>query len=44
MRAAGFAAEGAAFDVTDEAQIVEAFAGFDKAGTEIDILVNNAGI
>ena len=44
MRAAGFAAEGAAFDVTDEAQIVEAFAGFDAAETEIDILDNNAGI
>ena len=44
MRAAGYAAEGAAFDVTDEAQIVESFARFDAAGTEIDILVNNAGI
>ncbi|HEY4985984.1 MAG TPA: SDR family NAD(P)-dependent oxidoreductase, partial [Bradyrhizobium sp.] len=44
MRAAGYAAEGAAFDVTDEAAIVEAFARFDKAGIEIDILVNNAGI
>jgi gluconate 5-dehydrogenase len=44
MRAAGRAAEGAAFDVTDEAGIVAAFARFDAAGTEIDILVNNAGI
>jgi len=44
LRAAGFAAEGAAFDVTDEAAIVQAFEGFDKAGIEIDILVNNAGI
>ena len=44
LRAAGFVAEGAAFDVTDEAAIVKAFEGFDKAGTEIDILVNNAGI
>jgi gluconate 5-dehydrogenase len=44
MRAAGYAAEGAAFDVTDEAQIVGSFARFDAAGTEIDILVNNAGI
>jgi gluconate 5-dehydrogenase len=44
LRAAGFAAEGAAFDVTDEAAIVEAFEGFDRAGIEIDILVNNAGI
>jgi gluconate 5-dehydrogenase len=44
LRAAGFAAEGAAFDVTDEVAIVKAFEGFDKAGIEIDILVNNAGI
>jgi gluconate 5-dehydrogenase len=44
LRAAGFAAEGAAFDVTDEAAIVKAFEGFDKAGIQIDILVNNAGI
>jgi gluconate 5-dehydrogenase len=44
LRAAGQAAEGAAFDVTDEAGIVAAFARFDAAGTEIDILVNNAGI
>jgi gluconate 5-dehydrogenase len=44
LRAAGLAAEGAAFDVTDEAAIVKAFEGFDKAGIEIDILVNNAGI
>jgi gluconate 5-dehydrogenase len=44
LRAAGLAAEGAAFDVTDEAAIVKAFEGFDQAGIEIDILVNNAGI
>jgi len=44
LRAAGFAAEGAAFDVTDEAAVVSAFEGFDKAGIEVDILVNNAGI
>jgi gluconate 5-dehydrogenase len=44
MRAAGFAAEGSAFDVTDEAGIVEAFARLDADGIEIDILVNNAGI
>src|ERR1700682_3746627 len=44
MRAAGHAAEGSRFDVTDEAEIVEAFARFDAAGIEIDILVNNAGI
>jgi gluconate 5-dehydrogenase len=44
MRAAGHAAEGSAFDVTDEAGIVAAFARFDADGIEIDILVNNAGI
>ena len=44
MRAAGYAAEGSAFDVTDETNIVEAFKRFDAAGIEIDILVNNAGI
>ena len=44
LRAAGLAAEGAAFDVTDEVAIVKAFEGFDQAGIEIDILVNNAGI
>jgi gluconate 5-dehydrogenase len=44
MRAAGHAAEGSAFDVTDEAAVAEAFARFDAAGIEIDILVNNAGI
>jgi len=44
MRAAGHAAEGARFDVTDEAEIIEAFARFDAAGIGIDILVNNAGI
>src|SRR5450755_389159 len=44
MRAAGHAAEGSAFDVTDEAGIVAAFTRFDADGIEIDILVNNAGI
>jgi len=44
IRAAGHLAEGSAFDVTDEAAIVDAFARFDAAGIEIDILVNNAGI
>jgi gluconate 5-dehydrogenase len=44
FRAAGHQAEAAAFDVTDEAAILRAFAGFDAAGTSIDILVNNAGI
>ncbi|MCU4180440.1 SDR family oxidoreductase [Bosea sp. BH3] len=44
MRAAGFQADPAAFDVTDEARIKKAFAGFDAAGIAVDILVNNAGI
>jgi gluconate 5-dehydrogenase len=44
FQAAGHAAEPAAFDVTDEAQIVRAFDTFDAAGIAVDILVNNAGI
>ena len=44
LEAAGLEAEGAAFDVTDEAAVVGAFAGFDQRGLAIDILVNNAGI
>jgi gluconate 5-dehydrogenase len=44
VRALGYSAEGAAFDVTDEAAIVAAFEKFDADGIEIDILVNNAGI
>ena len=44
LRAAGHNAEGAAFDVTDEAAVVAAFERFDREGIAIDILVNNAGI
>ena len=44
FRSAGHATEGAAFDVTDEAAIVNAFGSFDAKGMAIDILVNNAGI
>jgi gluconate 5-dehydrogenase len=44
MQAVGIEAEGAAFDVTDEAAVVGAFEGFDRRGLAIDILVNNAGI
>ncbi len=44
LQAAGYAAIGAAFDVTDEAAVAAAFARFDVAGIEIDILINNAGI
>ena len=43
-RAAGHQADGAAFDVTDEAAVVHTFERFDAAGIAIDILVNNAGI
>jgi len=44
FRAAGYQAEGAAFNVTDEPAIVAAFERFDREGLTIDILVNNAGI
>src|SRR5690348_14894750 len=44
LRASGYQAEGAAFDVTDEAAVVAAFERFDRDGVVIDILVNNAGI
>ncbi len=44
LRDKAHAAEGSAFDVTDEAAIAAAFARFDAAGLAIDILVNNAGI
>src|SRR6266851_1137006 len=44
MRAAGNTVYEARFDVTDEAEILPAFAELDAKGIEIDILVNNAGI
>jgi gluconate 5-dehydrogenase len=44
MRAAGFTAEGAVFDVTDEAAVLRTFADLDARGVAVDILVNNAGI
>jgi len=44
MRGQGLVADGAVFDITDEAAITSAFATFDAAGVAIDILVNNAGI
>jgi gluconate 5-dehydrogenase len=44
MCAAGHAADGSAFDVTNEVEIVAAFERFDAEGIEVDILVNNAGI
>ncbi|NDZ15940.1 gluconate 5-dehydrogenase [Variovorax sp. WS11] len=44
LRAKGHAVETAAFDVTDEAAVCDAFARLDAAGIAVDILVNNAGI
>ena len=44
MRAAGFKAEPAAFDVTDEAAVIACFERLDAAGIPVDILLNNAGI
>ncbi|WP_118134669.1 SDR family oxidoreductase [Oceanicella sp. SM1341] len=44
LRGEGLDVLTAAFDVTDEAAVLAAFAGFDAEGLEIDILVNNAGI
>ena len=44
LRAKGYAVEEAAFDVTDEAAVCEAFARMDAAGIAVDILINNAGI
>lgn len=44
LRERGLRARGAAFDVADEAAVVQAFARFDTDGMAVDILVNNAGI
>ena len=44
LRAGGLSVRAAAFDVTDERAVVEAFDNFDAEGLEIDIVVNNAGI
>ncbi|MEN9892568.1 MAG: hypothetical protein RLY78_2863 [Pseudomonadota bacterium] len=44
LRADGLQAFGAAFDVTDEAAVAQAFATLDRQGLTVDILVNNAGI
>jgi gluconate 5-dehydrogenase len=44
MRAAGHTVHEARFDVTNEAEILGAFAELDAKGVAIDILVNNAGI
>jgi gluconate 5-dehydrogenase len=44
FRSQGYQAQACAFDVTDEATIVQAFERFDADGVAVDILVNNAGI
>jgi gluconate 5-dehydrogenase len=44
MRAAGHTVHEARFDVTNEVEILAAFAVLDAKGIAIDILVNNAGI
>ncbi len=44
MHAAGYTVHVSRFDVTNEAEIVAAFAAFDAQGMAVDILVNNAGI
>ena len=44
LQQAGRQAEGAAFDVTNEAAVLRAFEGFDQRSLAVDILVNNAGI
>jgi len=44
LRAKGYQARGAVFDVADEAAVIAAFEAFDKEGVEVDILINNAGI
>lgn len=40
----GLSVGSAAFDITDERAVTEAFERFDADGVEIDILINNAGI
>jgi gluconate 5-dehydrogenase len=44
LKAEGVNVRGAAFDVADEASVVQAFAAFDRDALDIDILINNAGI
>ena len=44
LTAAGHSVLTAAFDVTDEAAIIQTFEDFDAQGIAIDILVNNAGM
>jgi len=44
MRAAGHTVHEARFDVTNETDVLAAFATLDAQGVAVDILVNNAGI
>ena len=44
LQALGLDASGAAFDVADEASVIQAFEEFDRQGQAIDIVINNAGI
>jgi gluconate 5-dehydrogenase len=44
LRAAGHTVHEARFDVTNETEILAAFADLDAKGIAVDILVNNAGI
>jgi gluconate 5-dehydrogenase len=44
MRAAGHTVHEARFDVTNEPDVLAAFAALDAKGIAVDILVNNAGI
>ena len=44
LRAAGHTVHEARFDVTNEADVLTAFAALDAKGVAVDILVNNAGI
>lgn len=44
LRDKGYAVTEAAFDVTSESAVSQAFARLDAAGVVVDVLVNNAGI
>lgn len=44
LRDAGHHAQALAFDITDEAAVVSAFAALDARDVAVDILVNNAGV
>jgi gluconate 5-dehydrogenase len=44
LRQKGYTVHEAAFDVTDEGAVQNAFARLDQAGISVDILVNNAGV